>query len=428
MSADSDNMSYVYTATAYAALLGLGVAVYHVSTRRANRRAAANPPRNARPQQNEPRREDRKKKQRLENYTSDAQEAAKARARAHAPEPAPRPQSSVDDTSDDGVDNREFAKQLSKAKEGKKFTNKTEGGKQKEKSVKQSRANQMHTAVVDEKPSDTGAEADDDRSPAESPVESPVESPKESPEVRPVDVSGVSDMLEPATAGPSILRITDMDKQKEKLKTAKAPEKTETKKQRQNRKKAEAAKQAREEAEKERRALEEKQRRTARIAEGRPAKDGSQFKATNGDSSWAKGAPNGTGAKPAENNEKTLHQPLDTTDKLGAEIKSQQAPAKTEDSWISSLPSEEEQLEMLKNEADEWSTVPAKSSRKSKKSVESGDETSKQPVAQSKKDAPATAPAPAPKLASKSGASQSFGAFSALNDDAAEEVEEEWDV
>lgn len=424
MSADSDNMSYVYTATAYAALLGLGVAVYQVSTRRANRRAAANPPRNAKPQQNEPRREDRKKKQRLETYTSEAQEAARVKARAHAPEPAPRPQSSVDDTSDDGVDNREFAKQLSKAKEGKKFTNKTEGGKQKEKSVKQSRANQIHTAVVDEKPSDTGAEADDDRSP----VESPVESPKESPEVRPVDVSGVSDMLEPATAGPSILRITDMDKQKEKLKTAKAPQKTETKKQRQNRKKAEAAKQAREEAEKERRALEEKQRRTARIAEGRPAKDGSQFKATNGDSSWAKGAPNGTGAKPVEHNEKTLHQPLDTTDKPGAEIKSQQAPAQTKDSWISSLPSEEEQLEMLKNEADEWSTVPAKSSRKSKKSVESGDETSKQPVAQSKKDAPATAPAPAPKLTSKSAASQSFGAFSALNDDAAEEVEEEWDV
>ncbi|KAG8421125.1 hypothetical protein J3458_003030 [Metarhizium acridum] len=424
MTADSDNMSYMYTATAYAALLGLGVAVYHVSTRRANRRAAANHPRNARPQQNEPRREDRKKKQRQETYTSEAQEASRAKARAHAPEPAPRPQSSVDDTSDDGVDNREFAKQLSKAKEGKKFSNKAEGGKQKEKSVKQSRANQMHTAVVDEKPSDTGAEADDDRSP----VESPVESPKESPEVRAVDASGVSDMLEPAAAGPSVLRITDTDKQKEKLKATKAPQKTETKKQRQNRKKAEAAKQAREEAEKERRALEEKQRRTARIAEGRPAKDGSQFKSTNGDSSWAKGAPNGTGAKLVDNNEKAFHQPLDTMEKPAAEIKSQQAPAQAGDSWISSLPSEEEQLEMLKNEADEWSTVPAKSSRKSKKSGESGDETSKQPVAQSKKDTPAPAPAPAPKLTSKSGASQSFGAFSALNDDAAEEVEEEWDV
>ncbi|KAG8428296.1 hypothetical protein J3459_004070 [Metarhizium acridum] len=83
---------------------------------------------------------------------------------------------------------------------------------------------------------------------------------------------------------------------------------------------------------------------------------------------------------------------------------------------------------MLKNEADEWSTVPAKSSRKSKKSGESGDETSKQPVAQSKKDTPAPAPAPAPKLTSKSGASQSFGAFLGTHDDAAEEVEEEWDV
>ncbi|KHO00073.1 uncharacterized protein MAM_01996 [Metarhizium album ARSEF 1941] len=420
--ADS-NMSYMYTATAYAALLGLGFAIYHVSTKKANGRTAANPPRIARTRQNEPRREDRKKKQRLETFTSEAQEASKAKARTNAAAGPPPAQSSVDDTPDDGVDNREFAKLLAKAKEGKKFSHNTEGGKHKEKSVKQSRANQLYSNVVQEKPTDTGAEADDDRSS----VESPVESPQESPEARPVDASGISDMLEPAAAGPSVLRITDADKQKEKLKTTKAPQKTESKKQRQNRKKAEAAKQAREEAEKERRVLEEKQRRTARIAEGRPAKDGSQFKPTNGDSSWAKGGPNGTGAKPVENGEKSLHQPLDTVDKAAGEVKSQQAQARSENSWITSLPSEEEQLEMLKNDADEWSTVPAKSSRKSKKSSGgSGDEAPKQPAAQT--DKPTPTPAPAPKPTSKSGAPQSFGAFSALDDGAAEEVEEEWDV
>jgi hypothetical protein len=272
----------------------------------------------------------------------------------------------------------------------------------------------MNNGFADEKPSDTGAEADDDQSPAES------------PETHPVDASGVADMLEPATAGPSVLRITDMDKMKQqKPKTVKAPEQTETKKQRQNRKKAEAAKEAREEAEKERKVLQEKQRRTARIAEGRSAKDGSQFKpAANGTNSWAKGAPNGTNGGSVGRDGSILHQPLDTFDKPAAPAASVKgpAPAKTETSWTSSLPSEEEQLEMLKDEADEWNTVPAKSSRKGKKSVESGDETPKQPAVQVKQAAPALKTAP------KTGSSQSFGAFSALTDDAAEEVEEEWDV
>ncbi|TWU74434.1 hypothetical protein ED733_004226 [Metarhizium rileyi] len=412
--ADS-NMSYMYTATAYAALLGLGFAVYHVSTQKANRRAVNNPPRSARAQQSEPRKEDRKKKQRLESFASEAQEASKSKARVPPAEPASWPRSSANDTSDDGVDNREFAKQSAKAKEGKKFSNKAEGGKQKEKSVKQSRANQLHNAAADEKPSDTGAEADDDQSTVES------------PEIRPVDISGVGDMLEPTAAGPSVLRITDMDKQKEKPKAPKTSSKTETKKQRQNRKKAEAAKEAREEAEKERKALEEKQRRAARIAEGRPAKDGSQSKPVNGIGSWAKGVPNGNGAEAVHNSETTLHQPLDTVDKPAAQIENVQVPARTKDAWISSLPSEEKQLEMLKDEADEWSTVPAKSSRKGKKSGESGDEMPKHSAARPEQAATAPA-APALKLAPKHSASKNFGAFSALHDDAAEEVEEEWDV
>lgn len=403
------NMSYVYTATAYAALFGLGYAVYHVSTQKVNRRGTVNPPRNARTPQSEPRKEDKKKKQRLESFTSEAQEAAKAKAGVQAAEPAPWPRPATDDTSDDGADNREFAKQLAKAKEGKRFTTKAEGGKQKEKSVKQSRANQISSGPAEEKPSDTGAEADDDQSPIES------------PETRPVDASGVSDMLEAAPAGPSVLRITDMDKQKEKPKATKAPQKTESKKQRQNRKKAEAAKEAREDAEKDRKVLEEKQRRAARIAEGRPAKDGSQFKATNGTNSWTKGAPNGAGAKGVESNGNSLHQPLDTSEMPVAQTK-QPAPVKTEDSWVSSLPSEEEQLEMLKDDADEWNTVPSKSSKKGKKSGESGDETPKQPAVQHKQAAPA------PKKAARPGPTQSFGSFSALNDDAVEDVEEEWDV
>jgi hypothetical protein len=406
-------MSYLYTATAYATLIGLVYAAYHVSTQKANKRAAANPSRSARTTQNEPRKEDRKKKQRLESFVSETQEASKAKARVQAAEPALWPRPSLDDTSDDGADNREFAKQLAQAKEGKKFNNRAEGGKQKEKSVKQSKANQMTNGFADEKPSDTGAEADDDQSPIDS------------PEARPVDVSGVGDMLEPAPTGPSVLRITNMEKENDKPKVAKTPQKTETKKQRQNRKKAEAAKEAREEAEKERKTLEEKQRRTARIAEGRPAKDGSHFKAANITNSWSKGSPSGAGEKPVAGDEKSLHQPLDTFTKPAAEVQ-KPAPQKSEGSWISSLPSEEEQFEMLKDEADEWSTVQSKSSKKGKRTGESGDEMPKQLANKPKPAAPATKPT------SKAGVSQGFGAFSALSDGAAkeeeDEEEEEWDV
>ncbi|GAB0132883.1 hypothetical protein EsDP_00001304 [Epichloe bromicola] len=410
---DSD-MSYLYTIGGYAAVFGIGYAAYRISTRKANRRAPATTTKAVKSAPIEARKGDRKKKQRLESFASEAQEALKVKA--SAADPAPRPRPAVKDASDDdGVDNREFARQLAKAKEGTKFASKAEGSKQKEKSVKQSQANKINSVVSDEKPLDAGADADDDQSPTES------------PETRPADIAGVSDMLEPAPVGPSVLRITDADKVKEKKpKVTKVPEKTETKKQRQNRKKAEAAKDAREEAEKERKAMEEKQRRAARIAEGRAAKDGSQFLATNEANSWTKGAPNGANAVPF-GDENVLYQPLDTQEKStvsAAPLAKKPAATKPEDTWISSLPSEEEQMEMLKDDADEWSTVPAKTSKKGKKSNDSGDETSKQPIAQPQQAAAA------PQKAAKSATSQSFGSFSALNDDAAaeEEEEEEWDV
>ncbi|GAO13968.1 hypothetical protein UVI_02035220 [Ustilaginoidea virens] len=413
------NMSYVYTLTGYAALFGLGYAAYLVSTQKTNKRAAANAPRAARAAQNEPRKEDRKKKQRLDSFTSEAQEAARAKAstKATATEPASRPRPVAEDTSDDdddddGADNREFARQLAKAQEGKKFAGKAEASKQREKSVKQSRAHQMSNGYADEKPSDTGAEADDDQSPIGS------------PEAYATDAAGISDMLEPIAAGPSVVRITDADKVKEKKpKAAKPLEKAETKKQRQNKKKAEAAKEAREASEKERKVLEEKQRRTARIAQGRAAKDGSQFMATNGVNSWAKGE---AGA-PSAGSDKVFHQPLDTSEMADAPAATatpdkQAAVDQSEGSWISSLPSEEEQMEMLKNDADEWNTVQTKS-KKSKKGVESGDEKSTKPSTTQAKQAHA-----APKTAPKAAAPQALGSFSALRDDAPEEVEEEWEV
>ncbi|KAG5980197.1 hypothetical protein E4U55_004288 [Claviceps digitariae] len=406
------DMNYLYTLGGYAAVFGVGYAAYRISTRKENKRATTAPAKGAKSAQAEPRKEDRKKKQRLEHFASEAHDASKAKAKAA--EVAPWPRHAVEDTPDDGVDNREFARQLAKAKEGKKFATKAGASKRKEKSVKQSQANKINNALSSDKPSDAGADADADDD----------QSPIDSPETQPADVAGVSDMLEPAPAGPSVLRITDADKVKEKKpKATKAPEKTETKRQRQNRKKAEAAKEVREEAEKERKSLEEKQRRTARIAEGRAAKDGSQFMAsTNGANSWTNGAPGEANVKPSGHDE-VLHQPLDTQEEAAVPATLAKKPAATatstkpKDTWMSSLPSEEEQIEMLKDEGDEWSTVPVKASKKAKKSIDSGDDGSKRPVAQ-------------PHQAAKIATSQSFGSFSALKDDAATEAEEEeeWDV
>ncbi|KAI9171371.1 hypothetical protein HJFPF1_00853 [Paramyrothecium foliicola] len=419
--ADS-SMSYLYTIGGYATLFGVGYAIYHVSTQKNKKRLGAVQTKPLRTTQPEPRKEDKKKKQRMESFASelqDAKQAAKASAEAKPVEAAPvASQTRVKDTSDD-VDNREFARQLAKAQEGHNLSSKVESGKQREKSVKQSRANQITPAKKEEKistpSSTTGADADDDQSPAAS------------PEAAPVDVSGVADMLEPARAGPSVLRLTDTTEKKQKPKAAKAAQPVETKKQRQNRQKAEAAKAAREEAEKDRKVLEEKQRRQARVAEGRAAKDGSQFMAAvNGNkSAWQQGNVNGTAAE-----DKALHQPLDTFEPVPS--KKQEQPAKPKASngnWASSLPSEEEQLELLKDDADEWSTVKTKASKKPAKkssSGDSGDEPAQsRPAAAVKQPSTGTA-------ASKANAPQNFGSFSALTskDDPAdeEEEEEEWDV
>ncbi|KAI5466150.1 hypothetical protein BGZ63DRAFT_348577 [Mariannaea sp. PMI_226] len=404
------DMGYLYTVGGYATIIGLGYVVYKVSTQKNRKRPGAAPAKSVKSAQPEPRKEDRKKKQRLESFTSEAQEsskkAAKAKASAPAPEEAPVASNTQEKLRDDDADNLKFARQLAKAQEGTKFATRSDGGKQREKSVKQSRANQMAEAAEEKESapsSTTGADADEDQSPITS------------PEVGPAVAGDVSDMLESVPARPAVLRITDTAPKQQKQKAAKAPEPVESKKQRQNRKKAEAAKVAREEAEKERKVLEEKQRRTARIAEGRAAKDGSQFMAANGKkSAWTEGAPSSNNSAPAKTN--GLHQPLDTF-----EPSTVSTPGK--DNWISSIPSEEEQIEMLKSDEDEWSTVKTKSKKASKNdsSVDSGDEPSRQ-----------TSQPKVTKNNNATTSSKSFGAFSALStkDEPAdeEEAEEEWDV
>jgi hypothetical protein len=421
--ADSTNMNYVYTIGGYAVLAAAGYAVYHLRSADNKKRTNAVDTKAARSSQPEPRKEDRKKKQRLQSFASESVKAQQAPQPAPAePETYASKAKSKPEKSDNDL---AFAQQLVKAQEGKKFLNKTEGGKQREKTVKQSRvgkANEPANQDAQSPPSSTtGGDADDEPSPIQS------------PEVAPADPSGVADMLEPAPKGPSVLRLTEpTEKPKAKPKAAKAPEVVETKKQRQNRKKAEAAKEARQEAEKERKVLEERQRRTARIAEGRAAKDGSQFTAANGNkSAWSEGAPASEGSKAADTN--GLHQPLDTFEKpAGAKAAEK---TKADANWIATLPSEEEQMEKLKDDADEWSTVQSKSvkAKKNKQvsSASSGDEQTSAPIKDSQKPAAQPVrPAPAPAPKTTSGASKNFGSFSALSskDEPTEEAEEEWDV
>ncbi|KAI8269478.1 hypothetical protein K4K56_003972 [Colletotrichum sp. SAR 10_98] len=313
---------------------------------------------------------------------------------------------------DEKVDNNDFARRMAAAKEGKKFDGKSSGNKEKkQKSVKQSRAVEKPIEVAEPEPAQAPA------------VEAVEESPAASPEASPVDASGVSDMLEPAAAGPSVLRLTGTEEKATKPKNQKVPEKAETKKQRQNRQKAEAKKAAREEDEKERKVKLEKQLRTARIASGTPAKDGSQFMAAaNGKNSWSAGSPNGA----STNGSSAAVQPLDTFNAPAQNGTSAAAPAPASDNWISSLPSEEEQMEQLKQE-DEWNTV-SKKSKKAKKEVQAAEPEVEAPAAA----APAPAQSrPIPQAVQKPAASNgkaakpapSYGSFSALSTQ-----EEEWDV
>ncbi|KAL2199824.1 hypothetical protein P885DRAFT_29888 [Corynascus similis CBS 632.67] len=374
------------------------------------------------------------KRQRGEAYSKDAEETSKtSQPKARAPKPS-APAQPVNDSSDDGLDNREFARQLANIKQGTSLNAPKKNDEKRQKSVKQSRAQ-----IIDDKadqvkvsaPSSTaGVDGDDD------------ESSTPSPEIKAQDASGVSDMLEPKAAGPSILRLTDTDKVKaKKEKKAKEPEKTETKKQRQNRKKAEAAKALREEAEKQRKADLEAQRRQARIAEGRPAKDGSAFMAQAQQSAWTGNRANGSHDSDATNEAFLPVQPLDTFDTSSYtdvsvpknETPAQSAPAKSNpaDSWISTLPSEEEQMEMLRGE-EAWNTVSTKKTNKKKKEAVAESVVDSEPTAVQKQ--PAVKPAAttnggsaAPKKPTKVFSQQS--AFAALSTNEPEvEEENEWDV
>ncbi|RYC62581.1 hypothetical protein CHU98_g3634 [Xylaria longipes] len=307
---------------------------------------------------------------------------------------------------------RDFARQLSNTHAGTKFNTKKSDDKR-QKSVKQSKAQEIIPDKISA-PSSTAGDADDDLSSQASPAVVAADSP------------GVSDMLEPVAPGPSVLRLTGTDSvKKPKERKAKAAEPVETKKQRQNRKKAEAAKAAREEEEKERKVKLEQQRRTARIAEGRPAKDGSGFAATQ--NAWS--SQSADGSPPLQLLDTLEQQPKPQPAKAPAPTPVAPATKAASDPW-SGLPSEEEQLEMIRQE-DSWNEVKTKKKGKKKDAAVEAPTASSQSA---NDNTPATTtasskPANGTKKPILTSSSSSFAALTPEEaDDDDEEPEQEWDV
>ena len=369
------------------------------------------------------RRDNKAKRQRMEAFVGDD---AKSKPQPKT-QPPTRQNKAADYSSDDGADNREFARQLNSVKQGTKFATKSHDEKR-QKSVKQSRAQEKDAPAEIEKPSapssTAGIDADDDQSPSTSPV------------VAAADVGGISDMLEKAAPGPSVLRLTDTEEKKKPQKKAKAPEPVETKKQRQNRKKVEAAKIAREEAEQDRKVKMEAQRRLARQAEGRAAKDGSAFMAAQAKPSvWTGNGVNGTSKTQTSFGEDGFIpvQPLDTFEPSSVQTDTSVPSVGKSESWMSSLPSEEEQLERLREEEEAWSTVKTKKGKAKKNGITNDSNTDNfvtepqvlVPVTNksASKTQPATNGRPTKAFTQKS----SFAALSTNEADDAEE-EAEWDV
>jgi hypothetical protein len=253
------------------------------------------------------------------------------------------------------MNTKQWAQQMLQARKGADLTS-AKNNEQRVKTVKQSSA--VNTPVL----SSGSSQADDDASPARTPD---------------MNAGDVSDMLEPEPARPTVMRVTSSSKpQKEKVARQSKEEVVETKKQRQNRQRAEERRLQHDADEKARKALEERQRRTAREARGEPAKNGMQTSKPPANNAWTakSGAPaNGTPTPPAAN--ASHNAPLLDTFDVESNSSSNGGPeASTAATSTSSAhwASEEEQLaQAMRQSEDEsgWTTVAQPKKQKKKTPV-----------------------------------------------------------
>jgi hypothetical protein len=376
-------MVATYTLVSWASILGVGALVYYVYfLKPAQARQSVALKATARPT------EKKKEPKKLKKVRKDDGQGNAIQEKSQKEQEQSKAEYTIVandvDRDDEEIKDKEFARQLSSAKTGTLMPAKPQDGSR-QRSIKQNRA-QEKPAVVETSSDNgtTGADADDDRSSLNSPELGATTM------ASPVANGDVSDMLEARAPGPSVLRVTSPTTPvvTKKAKPAATFEVAETKKQRQNRKKAELKKQAREEDEKERKILLERQRRTAREAEGRAAKDGSAFMATKTPSTSAWTSPvaaetNGNGFRTTEAAKADL---LDTyTPTAPAPQETTQSESELAGSdWqkVAESMSEEEQVRRALEDSDSWKTV-GKEKRSKKKSqppvptmVEPNDESS----------------------------------------------------
>lgn len=320
----------------------------------------------------EPRRDTKAKKGKKDSAVSGGEDAKPAQKKKAQQPSKPVVQESVADAPvsskkerSEKDEDRKFALEMANTKRGVVDAPKSQNSIR-TKSVKQTKAQEKPAVELPSEngASTTGGEADDDESPINSPELHATAS---------APVNGdVSDMLEKPSDGPSVLKITAPTKPAQQKK-AKAPatEVKETKKQRQNRQKAEEKKLALAEEEKARKAQLESHRRSVREAEGRAAKDGSVFMASQAPSSSAwTAAP----AVQATNGVPSKVENLDTYEATNGHVTTKPMEEVYSESEIAgskladelSKISEEEQIRVATEDSGLWEQV--KTSKKNKKS------------------------------------------------------------
>jgi len=230
-------------------------------------------------------------------------------------------------------------------------------------------------------------------------------SPALSPNIRGGDVS---DMLESAPAGPSILRLTSPanDKPTKQVRQQKEFQTAESKKQRQNRQKIEERKLERDAAEKDRQVKLEAQRRIAREARGEPARNGIPISKPSANNAWAqKTAALATQAPVVASSDgpllDTFEPDAESTSSSTGGLNNSTDATSMASNWESEVPAKEDQIRTIQQHDEDvsgWNTVAGKKKqKKADAAVDGVVDDDKVPVRAVKAEKPAAPKTQAPK-------------------------------
>jgi hypothetical protein len=382
----------------FAVLAGGIGGYYYYTTKRTEPAAKSKPDRRLSVQQ-------REGAQSASEKQSEASSSKKKKAKKQAqpqqkPKEEPTPEVFVHDDKperESDISVAQFAQQMTQARQGSKLAA-PKGKESRVKTVKQGKARDtpIFSSESSQAGGETGAEADDDFSPAASPA---------------LNSGDVSDMLEPTPSGPSSIRLTaPINPQKQRAPKQAKEEVVESKKARQNRKKVEERRIQREAEEKERKALEERQRRTAREARNEPAKNGIPVARAPASNSW-NSAPTTAGAAVNGASNGPLLDTFDaesTGSSTGGLENSTAATSTTEDAQVA---------QAVKGSEDEsgWTTVSVAKKQPKARAESSGEATPVEQPQPKAKAAKANAPLP-PKPSTFANVSKPTG-FAALDVD-----------